>query len=86
MRDWHFPYPPPWQDIATLEAHVCTHRDTIRKWMRLYSFPTPAIRGGKELWQWRAVDSWMADNPSIVAEATITERVRHAAREAVNGR
>lgn len=82
MKDWSFPYPPPWQDIATLEAHVCTHRDTIRKWMRSSGFPSPAIRGGKELWQWRQVDSWLADNPDIVAGTSLTEEVRRA----VNGR
>ena len=85
MTDWRFPYPPPWQDIATLEAHVCTHRETIRMWVRLYGFPPPICRGKKELWQWREVDSWLANNPDIVADAK-AEGIRHAVREAVNGR
>lgn len=82
MKDWRFPYPPPWQDIATLEAHVCTHRDTIRKWMRLSGFPAPRVRGGKELWSWRDVDLWLDLNPDIVAGTSLTEEVRRA----VNGR
>lgn len=85
MTDWNFPYPPPWQDIATLEGHVCTHRDTIKKWMKLYGFPSPVIRGGKELWQWSKVNDWLGLNPDIVAEASVAEGVRNATREAVHG-
>ncbi len=84
MKDWHFPYPPPWQDIATLELHVCAHRDTIRKWMRLYDFPQPVVRGTTERWQWSKVDAWMALNPAILEEVSVAEGVRDATRKAVN--
>ena len=80
------PYPPPWQDMATLCAHLCVSERTVDKWMKLYKFPTPVERGGgKRFWQWSKVDSWMADNPSMVEELSPAERVRHATREAVNG-
>lgn len=79
-------YPPPWQDIATLEAHLCAHRDTIKKWIRLYGFPAPVIRGSKELWQWSKVNAWMTDSPAIVEEQAIAEGIRNETRKAVHVR
>ena len=80
------PYPPPWQDIETLCAHICVSENTIEKWTRLYGFPAPITRGGgKRLWQWSKVDAWLADNPNIEVEPSLAERVSHATREAVNG-
>ena len=83
MTDWRFPYPPPWQDMATLSAHICLSADTISKLIRERGFPKPCLRAGKQLWNFRNVDSWLADNPDIVSD--LAEKVRRATREAVNG-
>jgi hypothetical protein len=35
------PYPPPYQDLATLSAHICAAESTIENWVRLGLFPEP---------------------------------------------
>jgi predicted DNA-binding transcriptional regulator AlpA len=80
------PYPPPWQDVTTLCAHICVSEGTLDNWTRLHGFPPARMRGGKRVWRWSEVDAWMAGNSDIVDQDNLIEKVRHATREAVNGR
>lgn len=50
------PYPPPYQDLATLALHVCMGESTIERHVREGSFPPPVtVQGGKKLWSWKTV-------------------------------
>lgn len=49
------PYPPPYQDIATLSEHRNVGESTIDNWVKLGQFPKPKRLGGKRLWSWKEV-------------------------------
>ena len=57
------PYPPPWQDAVTLALHICTCCSTIDNWVAAGILPPPKKRGGKLMWEWAEVDTWMRDGP-----------------------
>lgn len=82
------PYPPPYQDLATLALHLCAGERTIETWVKLGLFPAPTKIGGKNLWKWKDVERHLADRtasspPSADEQA---ERIRHATRQAVSSR
>jgi hypothetical protein len=82
------PYPPPFQDLATLAQHICAGESTIENWVRLGQFPGPAKKvGGKNLWSWREVESFLA-NPDIMTHSADEQgvRIREATRRAAQGR
>lgn len=59
-RITHLPYPPPYQDLATLSEHLCVTEHTIETWVKLGRFPHPKrIAGGKRLWSWKEVERFM---------------------------
>lgn len=68
------PYPPPFQDLATLAAHLCTGESTIENWVRLGLFPAPRKIGGKRLWQWKEVERHLAATGEPVA-ASLSQQV-----------
>ena len=79
----HLPYPPPWQDIATLAAHLCVCEATIENWVKLGQFPAPRKQGGKRLWRWKDVEAHLASDG--VSEALSDQQARditNATREA----
>jgi hypothetical protein len=77
------PYPPPWQDIATLSAHICAAESTIEGWVKMGLFPAPKKVGGKRLWQWKEVERHLAANGEGVPTLdTVAERITHATRQA----
>jgi hypothetical protein len=43
------PYPPPYQDLATLSQHICAAESTIENWVRIGIFPQPR-KVGVEKW------------------------------------
>lgn len=49
------PYPPPYQDLATLALHLCAGETTIENLVKLGQFPKPKKLGGKRVWSWREV-------------------------------
>lgn len=53
------PYPPPWQDKATLCEHTCLSDRTVDAWVRLGLLPAPRLRGGKLMWKWSEVDRYL---------------------------
>lgn len=54
------PYPPPYQDLATLAEHLCVGESTIENWVKLGLFPPAMKVGGKRLWQWTTVERHLA--------------------------
>ena len=76
------PYPPPWQDISTLCAHICVSAPTVDAWMKQGILPPPRLRGGKRLWKWAEVEAWLDSGRDGVAmsgspdAARITTNVR----------
>jgi hypothetical protein len=78
------PYPPPFQDLATLAEHICVGESTIENWVRIGIFPAPKKVGGKRLWEWKAVQRYLA-NPSDPVAASPDEQaeaIRNATRAA----
>jgi hypothetical protein len=78
------PYPPPWQDTATLALHISASAGTIENWVTQGILPPPRKRGGKLMWKSSEVDAWLTDgNPlGVVDEAArIREAVRRASDE-----
>jgi hypothetical protein len=49
------PYPPPFQDLRTLSAHVCMAESTIENAVKMGILPAPRILDGLRLWKWEEV-------------------------------
>ena len=64
------PYPPPFQDLATLSEHICAAESTIENWVKMGIFPKPVKHGGKNFWEWEKVQRHLADRADAVAEST----------------
>jgi predicted DNA-binding transcriptional regulator AlpA len=81
------PYPPPYQDLATLALHICAGESTIENWVKMGLFPTPKKIGGKRLWCWKEVERYLADNNSDVPSYAddLTTRITNATRRAAQG-
>ncbi len=79
------PYPPPFQDLATLAEHICAGESTIENWVRMGSFPKPVIQGGKRLWRWKDVERHLAREAEQVptAPSDHTTRITNATRKAL---
>jgi predicted DNA-binding transcriptional regulator AlpA len=80
------PYPPPFQDLRTLAEHLCTGESTIENWVKLGLFPPPRKIGGKRLWQWKAVERFLAAPEDAVAAIpdAQAEAIRNATRAAAS--
>lgn len=78
------PYPPPWQDISTLAAHICVSTTTVENWVAQGLLPPGRLRGGKRLWKWAEVEQWLeAGGPSVAQSVdTLAERIRNGTRAA----
>jgi predicted DNA-binding transcriptional regulator AlpA len=82
------PYPPPFQDLRTLAAHICVGESTIEHWVKLGQFPAPRKVGGKRLWRWKDVERHLAVNDETGAASpdAVAEGIRNATREATRER
>ena len=49
------PYPPPFQDLATLAEHICVGERTIENWVKMGLLPAPRVLDGMRLWKWEEV-------------------------------
>jgi hypothetical protein len=79
------PYPPPYQDIATLAQHICTGETTIESWVKMGLFPAPSKKiGGKRLWRWKDVERHLIGNdPSAQSSSSdLMARIRDGTRKA----
>jgi predicted DNA-binding transcriptional regulator AlpA len=80
------PYPPPYQDLATLSQHICAAESTIENWVRIGIFPQPRKVGGKRLWQWKEVERHLAkmnDTADSLPDEE-AQRIREATRAAAS--
>lgn len=84
MND-RLPYPPPFQDLATLAEHICAGESTIENWVKMGMFPKPRLQGGKRLWRWKDVERHLAadDDAAPTAPSDHAERIRDATRKAL---
>lgn len=82
------PYPPPFQDLRTLAAHICAGESTIESWVKQGIFPAPVKIGGRRLWRWKDVERCLAATPELGAPSPDqqAEGIRNATRAAAAGR
>jgi hypothetical protein len=80
------PYPPPYQDLATLALHICAAESTIENWVRLGLFPEPRKVGGKRLWSWKEVERHIAGTKELTAASPdeLAERIKNGTKQAVS--
>lgn len=81
------PYPPPFQDLATLARHVCAGESTIENWVKMGLFPPPRKIGGKRIWCWKEVEKHLArKNDSLPSSVDdLAARITNGTRRAVQG-
>jgi len=77
------PYPPPYQDLATLSQHICAGESTIENWVKLGQFPPPRKVGGKRLWKWKDVERHLAGD-DVAAPDKLAESITNATRSAAS--
>jgi predicted DNA-binding transcriptional regulator AlpA len=63
------PYPPPFQDLATLAEHICAGESTIERWVKEGKFPLPKMQGGKRLWSWKEVEKHLARTNALTTSS-----------------
>jgi len=80
------PYPPPFQDLATLAEHTGLSESTIERRVKLGTCPRPCNTDGKRIWEWKAVYRHLAKGSDAGAPSTANEaqRIREATRAAVS--
>lgn len=76
------PYPPPWQDIATLCRHICVCQNTVDKWVADGTLPPPRKRGGKLMWKWEEVDEYLTNGGIGKSPDAQADRIRDGTRRA----
>lgn len=79
------PYPPPFQDLATLAEHICAGESTIENWVKMGLFPPPKKIGGKRLWRWKDVERHLArENEAVPTSLDAqAEGITNATRKAL---
>lgn len=75
------PYPPPWQDMATLCAHICVCSTTVENWITQGILPPGRKRGRKLMWKWAEVDAYLTNGGGRSPDAE-AERIRNGTRQA----
>jgi hypothetical protein len=79
-------YPPPYQDLATLARHICCGERTIEAWVQQGLFPKPRLQGGKRLWRWADVDTYLSARDDTNPIDTVAQRIKDATQKAVQAR
>lgn len=77
----HPDFVPPWQDLATLAAHICVSENTVEAWASQGILPPPRKRGGKLMWKWLEVDEYLTSGGGRSPDAE-AERIENATRRA----
>ncbi len=85
MTDKPLPYPPPWQDTATLCAHICVSANTVETWVSQGILPPPRKRGGKRMWKWDEVNEYL-EGKAGTSPDTQADRIKDATRRAAENR
>lgn len=76
--------PPAWVDKATLCRETCLCERTVDDWVRRGLLPAGRLRGGKLIWEWAEVHSYLRDGPPNVQslEDGIKQRARALRKQA----
>lgn len=82
MTHSSLPYPPPWQDAATLCAHLCIGTTTLDAWVRQGILPASKMIGGKRMWKWSDVEAKLEARNGTMPEADLAARVYNATKAA----
>lgn len=80
------PYPPPWQDLQTLCAHIGVSERTVDAWVQQGILPPPRKRGGKLMWAWDEVDARLRDGEPGRSTDTKADEIRSATRRGMEKR
>lgn len=80
------PYPPPWQDIATLTQHVTVSERTVDAWVAEGILPPPRKRGGKLMWKWSEVDAYLSNGKPGASPDAKADEIRDGTRRAAESR
>lgn len=79
------PYPPPYQDLATLAAHLCMSERGVEEWVKVGRLPPPKTNKGKRLWKWKEVEKYLDGDAMLVpSNDDIAEGIRNATKQAAN--
>lgn len=78
------PYPPPYQDLATLAAHLCLGERTVERWVQQGKLPQPCTaQGDKRLWRWKDVEKHLAARRQASAPSDDITKITEGARAAL---
>jgi predicted DNA-binding transcriptional regulator AlpA len=80
------PYPPPWQDLATLCANICVTERTVDAWVTQGILPPPRKRGGKLMWKWSEVDELLTIGQAGRSPDSEADEIRNATRREAESR
>lgn len=82
------PYPPPWQDKATLCLHICKCERTVDAWVKAGILPPPRMRGGSLMWEWKEVDAYLRQGGAKPQASAVNEQeeIRAATEREANVR
>jgi len=73
-------------DISTLCEHICVCQSTVETWVKQGVLPPPKMRGGKRMWKWKDVDSWLDGNaPGAASYKSAEDLIRTATKAATIG-
>ena len=81
MSDRQLPYPPPWQDCATVCAHLCISESTLDNWIKREILPAARMVGGKRMWKWAEIERAL-DGEGDTLEQDLASRIYHATKAA----
>lgn len=77
---------PPWQDKATLCAHICASPHTVDAWVASGVLPPPRKRGGKLMWKWSEVDEKLTLGEAGETPDSQADEIRNATKRAAESR
>jgi predicted site-specific integrase-resolvase len=79
---------PPWQDISTLCANICLSEATVDVWVKSGLLPPPRHRGGKRMWKWTEVESYLENGGSEVRMSAVSdvEQMRENTRRVISSK
>jgi predicted DNA-binding transcriptional regulator AlpA len=78
--------PAPWVDTVHLAWHLCISTSTVDNWVLAGILPPPRKHGGKLMWRWSEVDTWLATPQNDTADAVGMRDAVRREREADEGR
>jgi len=85
-RPYGYPgFIPPWQDGATLCAHLCISEGTLDNWVRQGILPEPRKVGGKRMWKWADVETRLSGDATLAPGEVDAARIFNDTKAASGG-